>query len=205
MTPKLLSNAVFALYGGQTGTASDALLQVAYELAEELVEEYLGTPLVETQITGSFPPDPLHRYYALPHTRIKSLDRIYAVELTGSHEEIFDLGSTVFLADPMRGVLDKYGLMGLPSVGYEVRVVYTAGFDSGTTQLLWPLTMTAQYVLNELVEPDSQETVGVRQWTNMRYSETREKLYMGILGTSAKSNFITVLLNRLKVKRVGRL
>src|SRR5688572_17685682 len=55
-SPIILNDAIFSQYGGAgTGTFASVILQNAYLMAEMQVTEYIGTPLLPTNLTGTYP------------------------------------------------------------------------------------------------------------------------------------------------------
>jgi len=55
-SPIILNDAVFSQYGGQgTGSFTSVVLQNSYLLAEMQVSEYIGTLLLPTAVTGTYP------------------------------------------------------------------------------------------------------------------------------------------------------
>ena len=53
--PNILTDAVFIDYGGHTGSSTSSQRTAAYATAEEMAERAIGTFLVPTVVTGTFP------------------------------------------------------------------------------------------------------------------------------------------------------
>ena len=206
----ILNDELFVRYGGITGSSTPDARLVAYQAAEEQVVYYLGFPLSPTQVTGEYPAYAVGYATTLEFMRVMSLDYSAIVSLTGSHEVQNELVGVVTLVDNERGIIDTSQLYCYNMVhGYGLRVVYTAGLESGTFTSsalgMMALTAAAQLLLNELVVPGQTEArVGIQEFTNMRYSEKRFPLNTSIFGSSAPANYIRTLLNKFKVHRVGR-
>jgi hypothetical protein len=206
----ILNDTLFVKYGGQLDQTTIVTREVAYEVAQEQVEEYLGYPLIKIQVTGEYPANRLGDRIALKHSMVSSLDYTALVSLTGEHAVQEEITNAVFLIDNERGIIDT-ALLRCWKVypGYALRVVYTTGLETGTfnddRRAMFALSMAAQLILNELSVPGLTEVrVGVQEYSNMKYSEKRFPLNESIFGSSSGANYIRSLLKGMNRPRVGR-
>jgi len=54
-TPIILTEAIYTKWGGQSGSATHDQLQGAFWIAEKRVTDYIGTFLLPTTVTGTYP------------------------------------------------------------------------------------------------------------------------------------------------------
>jgi len=92
---------------------------------------------------------------------------------------------------------------------YKVQVIYNAGLQSGTSyhpDVLLALTTYADIILNEITGYGNEAPgdIGVQYYSNQEYRESRVALLRTQFGTSARAQFATKLLTRLrKLRFVG--
>jgi len=213
---QILSEQLFVTYGGRTGTASAAQVAGALTIAERQMTEQLGTYLVPVTVTGTYYVNNDFEPLVLEVGRIREVKRatfhfIESLE-TGTYTNYPAIAQ---LRDAESGFIDvRFHLNGYPCQWqpgpYEVEIVFTAGMDTGTTMnepsLHMGLAAAADLVLNEMVDPGGFEVqVGVQDWSSMRYRENRTPLHNTAFGMSARANYISRLVEHLKVRRVGRI
>ena len=92
---------------------------------------------------------------------------------------------------------------------YNVQIVYTAGLPSGTSfrsDVLLALTTYADIVINEITGYGNEAPgdIGVQDFSNQQYRESRVQLLRTQFGTSARAQFASKLLTSLrKMRYVG--
>ena len=212
-TAQILNDGVALKYGLHTGTSTQEQRDIAYLLAEEQMTEYLDSMLLPTTVSGTYfwrGKNPIELDYGhilgVLQVSINSMDwangcTIHTV--TGCH----------ILRNEDYGYLDInwvmscggcQGILGLPP--YNVTVIYQSGFATGTaTQpaMLQALTLAAQINLNEMdisLSNESTADIGVQNFTNQQYSETRFKLSNSAFGNSPTAMRIARLVRKYRSK-----
>jgi len=211
--PIVLTDAIYATFGGYTGTSTSAQRNVAYWLAEELVSEYLGTFLLPTQVTGTYYYPQFMLKLPLHHKFIQSIDAINIKSPTGKCScELRDIEGCAYIMDEMNAYLlitEKHlnycapcGMNGWHwCTPFLVDITYTSGLPSGTSfqpSILMALTLLAGESLMEITDPTALPgglgNPGIQAWSNLSYSETLAKLYNTVFGSSPVANYIVRLL-----------
>ncbi len=212
-TPQILSDTIFSLYGGQTGTSSPAQREVAYTLAEEQMVEYLQSYLVPTNVTGT---------YFWRGNKSLELDygwvtQVYAVSI-GSVDwlnscTVETVTGCYAIRNAQYGYLDVArtlncggcsSILGLPP--YNIQVVYQSGLATGTytsAAMLQALTIAAQINLNEIDVSLSNESiadVGIEFFINQRYHEKRVKQITTAFGNSPMANRAARLVRKYRAR-----
>lgn len=214
--PIILTDDIYEAYGGDITLGTIAQRQAAYWMAEEKASEDLDTLLLKTVITGTY--IYTHPYIILDHTYV---DRVIVTRFIDYQEDIYytitgtaNVYASIYSQE--RGVLDiQYALLNCnchsssrPSP-YKVQVVYEAGFSSGTSfrpDVLMALTTYAQIIMNEIIGYGNEAPgdIGVKDYSNQEYRESRKGLINTTFGSSAKANFAHRMLTRLrKMRYVG--
>lgn len=211
-TPILLTDDVFLLYGGMTGTSTSAQRQAAYLLAEEQMTEHLSSFLVPTIITGThfWRGNPLE----LEFGHVLNVFSITVASVDWNNFCTIDTASgCAVLRNAEYGYLDvSYALscgacssfLGLPP--YNVQAVYESGLSTGTATsptILSALAMAAQINLNEWDVSLSNEgtaDIGVQRFVNQSYVEERKTLGNTVFGNSAMAQRIARLTKRYRSK-----
>ena len=212
--PIILNDAVYSQYGGQgTGTFSSAILQNSYLLAEMQVSEYIGTFLLPTNVTGTYP--------YMHQTRVSTdwgyVNQLLSVgilsqqggcqtcSLTSNSGCGYIYSDTYGYVD-FRQLTSVCGCSGWgwpysPYVGgftpYQIQLAYNAGLPTGTASspgILEALTILAQTDLNEKFSGvvgvnESVGAIGIQDFSSMDYRETRaaHALVKTALGDDARS------------------
>ena len=196
----ILDDDTFITYGGETGTSTQAQRDAAYLGAEKRVTNYIGTFLLPTTVTGTYPHDPTRNViteygyvHSLNSVIVRSRDMDDSCSITETEK-------CAYIRNDGYGVLDvnyAYSSCGCSPVNvYQVQVSYTAGLSTGTiTQpdYLAYLTAMADIVLKEISGDGGNEGVGdigIQSYSADGYSEKRHPLRKTILGSSARSNWI---------------
>ena len=207
----ILTDDIFTLYGGQTGTTVPAQRNAAYLIAEKRASNYIGTLLLPHIVTGTYPANSdkfITTDYGYVHRVISA--KVLSVSNLQTCELSSDTGC-VFVAEDTFGYLNFSCINSICGcagwkVPYQYQVVYEAGLPTGTASqadVLLALTIVAQDTLNEMSFPSANETAGdrgIESFSSLDYSETRKKLKRTALGQSARANYASELLDNA-VKR----
>ena len=212
LAPVILTDTMFFAYVPtchNVGTVAQR--KAAYLFAEQQMMDELGTFLVPTIITGSMMWPDYPRPLVLPYDRIQAIPRVVVTAFKGDDTlETYENAAQGIIRDG-RGVIDAI-VTGYPhhwEMGggmYQAIITIQAGLPTGVsavdTSLHMGLALAAEIMLNEIVDPGSNEggpgDPGVKQWGSLGYSETRQDLRMTAFGQSAKANFIRRLIEHLK-------
>lgn len=211
-TPQILTDAIFTLYGGQTGSSSPAQREIAYVLAEEQMVEYLNSYLTPTTVSGTYLWKG-HNPLELGYGWIISVSRVSFNTLNGNGCT-FDSSTGCFaIRNSQFGFLDVSKLVNCGGCGsilgsppYTIDVVYESGLATGTytsKSMLMALTIVAQINLNEIDVSLSNETtgdIGLEFFINQRYHEKRMKTYNTAFGNSAMASRAAKLVRKLRAK-----
>lgn len=219
----ILTDSIFIAYGGQTGTATAAQRQAAYQIAEQFAVQEIGSPLTPVTLTGTFvwPHDMrLH----LPYNRVSSVLGVTALYEYSCNCEPLELSGCAWLIDPDNGVIDirncggavggaacncaqaMYGLQSLPKL---VRVAYVAGVPAGYVAMsagaLMGLVTAADLALEQILSCGPDGDPMITNFSDTGYSETRDGLMMTAFGGSPRANYAARMLRPLKFKGALRL
>lgn len=216
-SPIILTEEIFQAYGGILGSTKPEMRQVAYSVAEEFVTDDIGTFLLPTIVTGTY-------YYS--HNPILTdygyVNRVIMVRFLDTQERIYySISGTANVYASLRD--DTYGIVDIHSVfancqcassfnpyPYQVQMVYEAGLPTGTAnnpRVLLALVQAADMVLNQMegFGNEADGLVGVDAFKNQDYFEKRHSLKNTVFGSSAKAQFISNLLVKLRKHRYVRL
>lgn len=212
-SPIILNDAVFSAYGGLgTGSFPSQVLQSSYFVAERQVTEYIGTFLLPTTITGTYP---------FMHQNRIVTDYGYVQQLLNvsilTRQSCNDCSLTTndgcgYIYQDTFGYIDFRQLSSicgwswwgypfapyvLSYAPYQIQVSYVAGLPSGTASqppILQALTILAQIDLNEkfpgvVGQNESVGAIGIQNFKSLDYSETRadHALIKTALGDDARS------------------
>ena len=213
-SPIILNDTVFVEYGGKTGTFTQSQRQSSYLIAEMQVSEYIGTLLLPTNLTGTYPYMGKQRLC----TDYGYVQQLYNVNVLskGFPSSTCDLVSNEgcgYIYNDTFGYIDfkqvalicglsfQGGWGGsaivVPNVPYQIQISYQAGLPTGTASqppMLEALTILAQIDLNDK-DPgnsgfnESTGDIAVQNYKSLDYSEERGKhsLVKTALGESAKA------------------
>lgn len=203
-SPIILNDQVFVQNGGQTGTFTSAQRQAAYVIAEQQMTSHIGTFLLPTIVTGTFP------YQQRITTDYGYVHQVYSVsilsqDLRSTACNLHSSSACVNIWSDTFAYLDL-GCISLAcdcyvSVPYQIQVAYQAGLPTGVASqpaMLLALTMAAQISLNEMAYPSQNEgtgDIGIEEFSSLGYREKRVKLVRNAFGSSAKANKIGQLVN----------
>jgi len=206
--PIILTDDIFIKYGGATGTTSEIERQTSYDIAEDMVSQFLHTPLEISQVSGVYNlPNDLNKF-SLDHTWVDGIDQIgyyscdTAYMVTGTV-----LGRYYSEQGVVPLALFHNGLYGWPDDGHFI-FSYNAGLPTGTfskASYMMGLVQYAQLVLFELTDPSSLEggvgDIGVQAFGDNGYSEQRKKLISTLLGNSNRVHGIRRFLSGLRRRK----
>ena len=220
----ILNSQNFVDYGGQTGTFTNAQLQSSYWLAEMQVSAYIGTLLLPTIVTGTYPfmsKSRLGTDYGyvsrLLSVNILTRNQANTCELTSNDGCGYIYEDTFGYIDFKRlssvcGCCNWGWWQGSPYPNYvmsdrpyQIQIAYEAGLPTGTANqpgILEALTILAQIDLNEKIPGlvgmnESPGDAPLTRFRSIDYAEGR-KISMFIrtnLGQSSKSMRAKMLLD----------
>jgi hypothetical protein len=219
LSPVILTDDMFFSYNPDcvvTGTA--ALRDAAYLEAEQRMITHINTPLLPTQISGTYLwPRPPSEPFLLDYVRVRSVDSIVARTLDDACEcDLSDNEACAIIREGKFGILDirqidagfhrACGGCG-PGCAYQVDLTYTAGLQTGVAAndktLHAALAFAARISLNEMVDPGANEggagDPGVQGWASQGYSENRTTLRRTVFGSSARANRIADMVEHLRI------
>lgn len=212
-TPIILNDAIFEEFGNNLDTTQQATRQHAYFIAEKKTSEYLETFLLPITVTGTYQ---YSSSILLEHAYVTAIN---VVQFLDTKEYVYwsQTGTAnVYqsLRNPEYGIMDLHYVVGncnchpwgRMSYPYQVRISYTAGLPTGTanqSDILFGMSMYAGIILNEILGYGNESTgdVGVKQFKNLDYAETRLGLINTTFGNSAKAKFIKEQLSTHKLYR----
>lgn len=229
--PLILNDSIFVEYGGKSGTFSQTQRNASYLIAEMQVTNYIGTFLLPTIVTGTYPymgknriPTDYGYVSQLLNVNVKSKGFL------STDCSLVDNKACGYIYDDTYGYIDfkqvalicglsLWGTWGgsaivVPNIPYQIDIAYQAGLPTGTANqppVLEALTILAQIDLNEK-DPgnaginEATGDVGVQDFRSLDYKETRaaHALIKTALGDSAKSQRAKKLLDMAirKARRV---
>jgi len=222
LTPSVMTDDIFFQYVENvvyTGTADQR--QAAYLWSEQRFIDFAGCPIYATTVTGSYPYEAAVDRVALQFGRVISIDAVTVISLTDCRctlDRTFGCGTIV---NSQHGYIDMqvvnqffYGACGRSNVPYLMEVAYTTGFPTGAisqdTSLHMALSVGAEIMLNEIVDPAANEggpgDPGIKNYSELGYSETklsdlREIKLPGPWGASARARMIVKMIPQYKMPK----
>lgn len=221
-SPIILNDTVFTEYGGKTGTFTQAQRQSSYLISEMRVSSYIGTLLLPTNVTGTYPymhkqriPTDYGYVHQLYNVNILTKTLLAATCDLQSNEGCGYIYNDTYGYVDFKQVslicgLSLWGTWGgsaivVPNVPYQIQITYQAGLPTGTASsppFLEALTILAQEDLNEKDPGNSgfnetQGALAVEHFKSLDYQEQRGKhsLVKTALGQSAKAMYAKSLLD----------
>lgn len=223
----VLTEQIFIDYGGHTGTSTQAQRNAAYQMAEQMAIEEIGTLLVPTILTGTFSWPLSDTRFMLPHTHVRSISSVTAIHDSGCDcaSSQVEIGGCAWLIDAQAGIISLEqcnstasnscacscnGSYGLPLL---FRIVYEAGIQAGlvaaNANSLLGLVTSADLALEQIIDPGGAEggpgDPSLSSVSDTGYSESRQFLRMTAFGGSPRANFAARMLSPLKFKRALKL
>lgn len=207
-TPQVLTDEIFTLYGGQTGTSSVLQREIAYTLAEEQMVEHIHSYITPTHVTGTFlwrGSNPV----LLDYGWIISVGTVSLNSVDASRDCLATIHTGCYaVRNAQYGILDvAAGCSGLPWMPpYSIQVSYESGLSTGaytSKSMLMALTIAAQINLNEIDVSLSNESiadVGIEYFINQKYHEKRIKGINTAFGNSAMANRAALLSKKFRAR-----
>lgn len=214
-SPIILNDQIFTEYGGKSGTFTQTQRQSSYLIAEMQVTNYIGTFLLPTIVTGTYPymgknriPTDYGYVSQLLNVNVKSKGFL------STDCNLVDNEACGYIYQDTFGYIDFkqvalicglaiYGTFGgnavvVPNVPYQIDITYQAGLPTGTANqppILEALTILAQIDLNDKDPGNSGINEGAGDvavqefWSLSDYREKRgeHSLIRTALGESAKA------------------
>lgn len=209
-SPIILDDNAFLLHGGQTGTASQAVRNIAYLLAEEQMTSHLNAFLKPTITTGTH--FWIGRPIELEYGRVSRILQVNTIVLDGFVSQTIETGTAYLIRNMEYGYLDVFPECPVNFGGaYQVQIAYESGFATGTSMqpsMMVALTLAAQINLNELDPMLANEGVGgigIQQFSNQSYAEVRTKLINTNFGNSAQAQRIAQLVRKYRSRPALRM
>ena len=210
-SPIILTEEIYTSYGGQSGSMSEAQLQNAFLIAEQRVTKFVGTFLLPTIVTGTFPYTS-SQFIVTDYGYVHQIYSAKVLSLQGSSTCVLkeDSGCAYIFNDTF-GYLDYSCVQSVCNCAqwqspYQFQIAYQAGLPTGTANqpgILHALSIVAELALNEMSWPRGNETSGdrgVEEFSTMDYSEKRKKWPRTALGMSARAGYAADLI-KMTVRR----
>jgi hypothetical protein len=202
----ILTDPLFFAYGGHRGASSPEQRQASYFIAEVAASEDLSTFLLPTIVTGTYMYN-RSLDFILEHGYINQLIQTKFIDKTESTYHTITGVDNVYvgLQDDLHGVVRLTG-WAYDSLLYKLQFVYNAGLPSGTSfrpDVLLGLSTYADIILNEIqgYGNEAPGDIGVQDYKNQQYTESRVGLLRTVFGTSARAQFAHKLFTRLRKYR----
>ena len=204
-SPLILTDAMFVEYGGQIESSTINQRQNAYRIAEQRVTSYIGTFLLPTIVTGTFPYNG-NQFIATDYGYVHSVKSASVLSLNNLQTCTLQTDSgCVFVYDDTFGYLNfscvnKQCGCGSWKQPYQFQVAYEAGLPTGTANqspIEHALVIMAEISLNEMLYPRMNEGAGdvrIEAWSGLDYSETRKRHARTALGESPRASYASDLI-----------
>lgn len=207
-TPQILTDANFVAYGGQTGTTTAFQRQAAYLIAETALSSDVETMPISTRMTGTFYPN-----VDMGNVFFTDCTYVWGVHILNMYDSAGTLLVSVSgttsgwfnIRNAEMGQIDFFYPVysGLP---YKVEYIYDAGLPASvgsSPNILLALTLYANIILNELMGYGNESVgdIGVQDFSNQQYRESRVTLLRTSFGTSAKAQLISKLTEKYRLHR----
>jgi hypothetical protein len=219
-TVLIMTDDIFVMYGGETGTSMSGQRQAAYYIAEEAMSRHLQCLLNPLTITEPVYPTlggttelnwgRVHDVYSIKITDNRSVSHV----ITGTQSSPID---SWVIRDSLYGHVDvNNAIRKFLGYGYEqysnygalnVELTYNSGLPTGTAMrpnMLNALTILSDIALKEMSALGLNESVGdvgVKIFASNGYQEQRVDLIRTALGTSARAQYARKLVNNLKLTK----
>lgn len=191
--PIILNDAIYSQYGGKgTGTFSQFQLQAAYLIAETQASNYIGTFLLPTIVTGTYPTVPT--YTQRIATDVGYVSQLLGVVVKSKKNTyadctLVDVAGCGFIYNDTYGYLDIRRVNNVCGCGnnstwaipYLYQISYEAGLPTGVAThpaVLMAMTIAAQITLNEMFPGvvgvnESVGDSGIQEYESFTYHERR--------------------------------
>ena len=214
--PIILTDSIYVDYGGHTGTSAANQRQAAYLIAEMQATEEIGAYLLPVITTGTFGWPLFSDHLVLPYAYVHSIKGVTVLDQQAYNScDLDESSGCAFVWNDTYGYIDPRRVSSVCGcaygVPYQLRIAWESGLPTGTASkanVLLALTMVAEINLNEIVDPSANEGVGdigIQEFSNQQYRETRKTLRNTSFGNSARANKAAQLLSSLRKKRALKL
>lgn len=157
LSPVLLTDEIFAEYGGDTGTYTSSVRTNAYAVAETMVQQSLHCFLSPTTVTGTFPIS-VDSIYQLHHPAVTEIKSVRFWSSDGSCNKTYSDGCANII-DAATGVVklsDSCGSCGTNVAHQFVDIAYTSGVDVAQyPNVRLGLSIVAKKILEQITDPDA--------------------------------------------------
>lgn len=226
LSPVILNDEIFERYVPELTIGDESQSDQrssAFLIAEQQMIRALRTPLIPTQVSGTFPFRVPYEPIILPHVYVRSVDAITAWGWDNQCNcDMLDINACAYLRNYL-GIVDTKIIAGYYRSGCGCRsitphhfdITYTAGLPTGTAyqdaSLHRSLSMLAQIELLGMLDPGALEggagDPGVQSYSGPGYSESRTatSVRRTPLGNSAMANKAWDLVRHLYRRRARRL
>jgi len=223
LSPVILTEDLFETFTPElTVQPQSRQFQAAFLIAEQMmVQEGLQTPLLPTQVSGTFAFPVPYQTIKLPHNYVRSVDSIVAYGYEGGCNcDVTALDACAHLRNYI-GYLDTRVVAGfyVSACGRGIRpsyydIAYTAGLATGTAandaRLHQSLAILARQELLQMIDPGALEggggDPGIASYSTVGYSETRtkESVRETPFGNSTMANKAWNLIQHLRIREALR-
>lgn len=204
-SPLILNEAMYVEYGGVSGSATQAQMNNAFLIAEQRVSRYIGTFLLPTIVTGTFPYNS-SQFIATDYGYVQRVLSASVLSLNNLQTCTLQTDSgCVFVFDDTFGYLNFSCVNSICGCNswkqpYQFQIAYEAGLPTGTANqppIEHALVIMAEESLNEMLYPRMNEgagAIGIEAWSGLDYSETRKRHARTSLGESPRANYAAQLI-----------
>jgi len=202
-TPLILTEDIYVEYGGQTGTSTATQRQNAFLIAEQRASKYIGTFLLPTIVTGTYPYNSSN-FIVTDYGYVSQILSANVLSLQGSTTcELKSDSGCAYIFEDTFGYLNYSCVQSLCNCAvyqspYQFQIAYEAGLPTGTANqagILQALTIVANIGLGQVAGGcGSDGDVGITEWSSMDYKEKRKDWPVTSLGASAKAGYAADLI-----------
>jgi hypothetical protein len=215
----IMTDDVFVDNGYSLDNTAPTQRNVAYSVAEKMSSNYIGTLLLPQAVTGTYLWTEAYPYLETDWGFIQSVSWIKFYDTKEYNYYTIEGTANVYasIRDSEYGLIDIHYIFGNCACStatnpypYKIQVAYEAGLPTGTaTQAdhLLGLSMYSDLILNEIVGWGNEAAglVGLKNFRNQSYAESRVNLDRTDFGSSAKAQLIKQLFSDVKRSRYMRL
>ena len=208
---QVLTDDIFADYGGDLIGSTPLQRNGAYFVAEEWASNHIGTPIATATITGTYFYPQVGGTIQLDWMYLQNIVEIRFFDNGGSnyHTIAGTANYDVAIRNRARSIIDIFAIYGncqgcgVSYAPYQFQIVYVAGLPATRTaapNVTIALVEIAKMVINELrgYGNESVGGVGIEAFKNQGYFEKRTALINTVFGSSAKAQWITKLLGGVR-------
>lgn len=158
-TPVILTDEIFAEYGGDTGSVAAAIRQNAYAITETMLQQSTRCFLSPTTVTGTYPIN-ADGIYQLRYAALREVKSVRFWSSDGSCDKVFADGCAVIVNanNSVVRISSVDCTCGTGGIGVvkNVDIVYESGVDVGDyPNVRLGLVIAAKKVLEQITDPDA--------------------------------------------------